>query len=404
MAGTNKNRPPQYRCSFCSRSQEQVSRMIGGPNGVFICNECVGLCQDIVDEDATSPAEVGTGSGWTLSASKPAPPVQGEKFPFLPQVISGEAADVYFLRTAKVLDDLGLDPVVGFQIFPRVGGTFCGLRQVEQLLGEAHFTGELWSLPDGSGMRGREPAMRIVAPYSKFGIYETAILGILASCSGWATAAREVIEAAAETPVISFGARHIHPNVSAFMEYASIVAGFQTGATPLGAALAGKEPSGTMSHAFILIVGDSVKAAEAFNRVMPPDVPRIVLVDTFQDPAVESVRVAEALGPALRGVRLDTAGERGGVTAALIREVRARLDQAGFPEVQIVVSGGITPDRIRAFRAAKAPVNAYGVGSYVTAASPIDFTGDIREIDGKPIAKLGRIPGLEENPRLRRVL
>jgi nicotinate phosphoribosyltransferase len=71
--------------------------------------------------------------------------------------------------------------------------------------------------------------------------------------------------------------------------------------------------------------------------------------------------------------------------------------------VKIVVSGGLTPDRIRYFRAAESPVDSYAVGSYISGATPIDFTGDIKEIDGRPIAKRGRIPGLTESPRLQPV-
>jgi nicotinate phosphoribosyltransferase len=43
------------------------------------------------------------------------------------------------------------------------------------------------------------------------------------------------------------------------------------------------------------------------------------------------------------------------------------------------------------------------VGSYISGATPIDFTGDLKEIDGRPIAKRGRIPGLTESPRLGRI-
>jgi len=91
------------------------------------------------------------------------------------------------------------------------------------------------------------------------------------------------------------------------------------------------------------------------------------------------------------------------VTADLVHEVRARLDQAGFDHVKIVVSGGLNPDRIRYFKESRAPVDSYAVGSYISGATPIDFTGDIKEIDGRPIAKRGRIPGLTESPRLRAI-
>ena len=39
----------------------------------------------------------------------------------------------------------------------------------------------------------------------------------------------------------------------------------------------------------------------------------------------------------------------------------------------------------------------------ISKASPIDFTGDLKEIDGRPVAKRGRIPGRTENPRLERI-
>jgi len=71
---------------------------------------------------------------------------------------------------------------------------------------------------------------------------------------------------------------------------------------------------------------------------MPAGVPRISLVDTFKDEAEESLRVAEALGKRLDGVRLDTPGERGRVTTDLVKEVRARLDLAGFKKASIFAS------------------------------------------------------------------
>jgi nicotinate phosphoribosyltransferase len=132
-------------------------------------------------------------------------------------------------------------------------------------------------------------------------------------------------------------------------------------------------------------------------------VPRIVLVDTFRDEAEETLRVAHALGDRLYGIRLDTPAERGRVTADLVHEIRARLDNEGYQHVKIVVSGGLNPERIQYFKDAAAPVDSYAVGSYISGATPIDFTGDIKEIDGQPIAKRGRIPGLTDSPRLKPV-
>lgn len=320
------------------------------------------------------------------------------------EILSGATADVYFARANRILDREGLDPVVTMEVFCREDAVICGMGEATNLIGHvlAHEPGAIVeAMQDGDAVTPKEVVLRIRARYRAFALYETAMLGMLAQSTGWATAARQCVDAAAPQPVIGFGARHVHPDITDVLDYASIVGGCVGASTPAGARLAGLNPTGTMPHSLVLIFGDTVRAAEAFDRDMPPDVPRIVLVDTFKDEAEEALRVAHALGDRLYGIRLDTPSERGRVTADLVTEIRARLDMEGYGHVKIVVSGGLTPDRIRYFRDSGAPVDSYAVGSYISGATPIDFTGDIKEIDGRPIAKRGRIPGMTESPRLR---
>ena len=328
------------------------------------------------------------------------------RFRIWPEVMSGETADVYFARTAHVLEAAGVNPTVVMEVFPGRAGVLCGMEETLTLLREALPSegAEVWALDEGADVGAREVALRVKAPYLSIGVYETAILGILAHCTAWATAARECVEAAGGVPVYSFGARHVHPNVAHVMDYAAVVGGCMSCSSILGAKLAGVAAAGTSSHAFNLCVGDTVAAFELFDKHTPPDVPRIALVDTFKDEVEETLRVAKAMGSRLQAVRLDTPFERGGVTPALVTEVRAHLDMHGFRRVGIVASGGMTAERIRQFVAAGAPVTAFGVGSAITAAPPNDFTADIHEVDGRPMAKRGRIPGITPNPRLKRVL
>jgi nicotinate phosphoribosyltransferase len=339
-----------------------------------------------------------------MTAERPTPHFQPAA-----DILSGETADIYFERARTILAAEQLDPVVTMEIFSRGEGILCGAEEALAYLREifAEVGGDpgpvVESLHDGDRFSPKETVMRISARYSAYGLYETAILGILASCSGWATAARRIVDAAAPIPVIGFGARHVHPSVADQLDYASVIGGCVGASTPAGARLAGLNPTGTMPHALVLIFGDTVRAAEAFDRHIDPDIPRIVLVDTFKDEAEEALRVAEALGDRLWGVRLDTPSERGRVTPDLVKEVRARLDLAGHPNVRIVVSGGLDIDRIGVFKDAGAPVDSFAVGSAISKASPIDFTGDLKEIDGQPVAKRGRIPGRSENPRLERI-
>lgn len=319
-------------------------------------------------------------------------------------ILDGETADVYFLRSKEVLQAEGLDPVVTMEFFSSRPGLLCGILEAQQVLAQTlPEDAEVMALSEGEVFEAKEVALRVTAPYSAFGLYETAILGMLAHGSGWATAARECVEAAEGIPVVSFGARHVHPNVAGLMDYAAIVGGCAGCSTVEGARLAGVEPSGTMPHALILILGDTVRAAVAFDKATASDIPRVVLVDTFKDEVEESLRVAKELGEKLQGVRLDTPAERGRVTAPLVEEVRAWLDLGGFSHAKIMVSGGLDVARIRYFVEQKAPIDILGVGSHIAGAKPIDFTADIKAIQGKPVAKRGRLPGITPNSRLQKI-
>jgi len=48
---SGKNSDDKVRCSFCNKTQEQVRKLIAGPSGVYICDECVDICSDIIEEE-----------------------------------------------------------------------------------------------------------------------------------------------------------------------------------------------------------------------------------------------------------------------------------------------------------------------------------------------------------------
>ncbi len=316
------------------------------------------------------------------------------------EILAGQTTDIYFVKTREMLQHLDLqDAEVAAEIFAGDAGVFCGIDEVKSLLaGRAE---HLWALPEGAGFDKKEVVLRIRGRYIDFGIMETPLLGMLASASSWATRASEVRQAAGDKIAICFGARHVHPAVAPVMERAAVIGGMDGCSCILGAKLMGKFPTGTVPHAAIIIAGDTLKIAGAYHEIMPDGDPRIVLVDTFKDEAEETLRVADFLGDALDAVRLDTPRERGRVTPDLVREIRARLDQAGRQDVQIFCSGGLDPDTICQLK--EAGSDGFGVGSYISAAPPINMTMDLKQVNGKPIAKRGRIPGLTESCRLQRV-
>jgi nicotinate phosphoribosyltransferase len=81
-----------------------------------------------------------------------------------------------------------------------------------------------------------------------------------------------------------------------------------------------------------------------------------------------------------------------GVNPQLVWNVRSALDAEGFSQVKIVVSGGFTVEKIRAFEDAGVPVDVYGVGSSLFRDhGKFDFTADVVLVEGAPCAKVGRV-------------
>jgi len=306
----------------------------------------------------------------------------------------GKMTDVYFVRTMEVLKAKKIDKWVKAEFiakrFPEDygWGVLVGIEETTDLLKDLKVN--VRAMKEGTIFRAFEPVMEIEGMYSDFGVYETSLLGLLCQASGVATKAARCKKAAGGRRVISFGARRIHPVVAPMVERSAFVGGCDGVSVVKNAELIGEEPVGTMPHALILMIGDTVEATKAFDEVIHPKVKRVSLIDTFNDEKIEAIRVAEALGKKLFGIRLDTPSSRRGDFQKIIEEIRWELSLRGFGHVQIFVSGGLDEKRILSLNPV---VDAYGVGTSITNARVIDFAMDIVEIEGKPLAKRGKMSG-----------
>jgi Nicotinic acid phosphoribosyltransferase len=139
-------------------------------------------------------------------------------------------------------------------------------------------------------------------------------------------------------------------------------------------------------------MGGIVEAVKAFDEIIDPSVPRLALVDTFQDEKFESLLAAQTIGKRLYGVRLDTPGSRRGSIVDIAREVRWELDLRGFNHVKILVSGGLDEESVQKL-VDSGVVDGFGVGTSISNADTIDFAMDIVEVNGTPIAKRGKYSG-----------
>jgi len=333
----------------------------------------------------------------------------------------GYYSDKYFVRTRDVLVRTGRNPRVTMQIFQKQRACLGGVDEAIAILKRCLTDGSSWrdlevrALRDGDFVEPRETVMLVTGPYVAFAHLETLYLGVLARRTRVATNTRLVVEAAWPKPVLFFPARFDHWLVQTGDGYAAHIAGAIGVSTDAQASWWGAEGIGTVPHALIAAFGgDTVAAARAFAETTSPAVKLITLVDFDNDCVGTSLAVARALGPRLSGVRLDTSEsmvdrsivpqmgdfDPRGVNPQLVRLVRAALDAEGFQSVQITVSGGFDPEKIRRFEREGVPVDAYGVGSALFGGR-YDFTGDIVLVDGQPAAKAGR--RYRPNARLERV-
>jgi len=310
------------------------------------------------------------------------------------EIRAGRVTDVYFQRTVEILRAEGVDRYVVGEIITKglpedwQWAVLAGVDEVAHLL-EGHEL-RVSCLPEGTFFRAYEPVLTIEGRYAEFALFETALLGLLCQASGIATKAARCRQAAGWRPVLSFGARRMHPGITPMIERAAYIGGCDGVSAIVSAELLGITASGTMPHALILVAGDTVTATRAFDRVIDPAVPRIALIDTFNDEKFEALRVAEALGKRLHGVRLDTPSSRRGNMLRILQEVRWELDLRGYEHVKLYVSGQLDEHKIAELNPA---ADGYGVGTAISSAVVVDFTLDLVEIDGVPIAKRGKESG-----------
>jgi nicotinate phosphoribosyltransferase len=317
------------------------------------------------------------------------------------EIKSGLTSDIYYIRTKEILEKKNMDKEVTAEIttgkLPRnwKWAVFCGLEELLYLY--EGIPVDVYSIPEGTIFTSKDiegiriPLVEIIGKYTNFVSIETATLGFLCQASGVATAAARVRKAAKNKEVFAFGIRRMHPGISPMLDRAAYIGGFNGVSGILGAKIIGEKPVGTMPHPLILIFGDQVSAWKAFDEVIDPSVPRIVLVDTLWDEKYEAIMAAENLRDKLYGIRLDTPGSRKGDLLEIIKEVRWELDIRGYKHVKIYVSGGLDDEIVAEL--ANGPVDGFGVGTYVSNAPTIDFSMDIVEVEGRPVAKRGKYSG-----------
>ena len=262
------------------------------------------------------------------------------------------------------------------------------------------FDGEVRAILPGDLAFATEPIVTVTAPLVPAQLLETLLINTVGFETMIATKAARVQRACAGRAFVDFSARRDHGLEAALAVARASAIGGAAGTSLVEAGRRyGLALSGTMAHSFVMAHEREVDAFRAYLRQYGPT--SILLVDTYD--TAQGVRAAvaamEAEGVVARAVRIDS-----GDLAALAREARALLDDAGFAAVQVLASGDLDEDRIADLVAVGAPIDAFGVGTQLGTSADAPYLGMVYKLveqGGEPRLKLS--PGKQTAPGRKQV-
>jgi len=223
------------------------------------------------------------------------------------------------------------------------------------------FSGDVWALPEGTVCFPGEPLLRITAPIAEAQIMETALLATISFQTMIASKAARIAKAAAGRPVVEFGARRAHGTESGVLAARAAYIGGCLGTSNVRAGqLFGVPTYGTQAHSWIMAHEREEEAFARFMDIFPYH--SVLLLDTYDVRA--ALEKVIAIGRKPRGVRLDS-GDLAGDSVW----VRQKLDEAGWGDVEIFISGDLDEERISSLLDAGARVDTFGVGTSLSTSS-----------------------------------
>jgi nicotinate phosphoribosyltransferase len=263
-------------------------------------------------------------------------------------------------------------------------------EEVLRAFQDLRFTGEVWAIPEGRIVFPDEPLLEVTAPLPEAQLVETYLLNQITYMTAVASKAARCRLAAGDADLVDFSFRRVHGGEASLgVAWATAVVGFSATSNVEAARRLGLQATGTMAHSYVEAFDSETEAFRAFAEDFPDSV--VLLVDTYDtiggvSKAVEIGRELQTRGKRLLGIRLDS-----GDLAALAKEARTILNEAGMDTVRILASGGLDEHAIETIVSTGAPIDAYGVGTKVGVSADAPYLGSVYklvEFEGRPVAKL----------------
>ena len=253
-----------------------------------------------------------------------------------------EESDIEYLQSLHIFDEDFLHYLKGF-----------------------HFTGNIYSVPEGTVIFPREPIVKVIAPIMEAQLVETAILNIINHQSLIATKTARVCYAARGDGIMEFGLRRAQgPDAGIYGARAAMIGGCIGTSNVLAGQMFDVPVKGTHAHSWIMSFPDEYTAFKAYADIYPSAC--ILLVDTYdtlKSGVPNAIRVFTEMREAgipltFYGIRMDS-----GDLAYLSKKVRKMLDDAGFPDAVISASNDLDEFLIDSLKAQGATITSWGVGT-----------------------------------------
>lgn len=265
-----------------------------------------------------------------------------------------------------------------------------------EYLADFQFTGDIYTIPEGTVVFPREPLVKVIAPIMQAQLVETAILNIINHQSLIATKAARVCYAAQGDGVMEFGLRRAQgPDAGTYGARAAVIGGCVGTSNVLCGQLFDIPVKGTHAHSWIMSFPDEYTAFKTYAELYPSAC--ILLVDTYdtlKSGIPNAIRVfqemrAEGTPLTFYGIRLDS-----GDLAYLSKEARRMLDEAGFFNAVISASNDLDEFLIQSLKDQGAKITSWGVGTHLITSKDCPSFGGVYKLaavmgeDGKFIPKI----------------
>ena len=274
------------------------------------------------------------------------------------------------------------------------------------------FTGDIYSVPEGTMVFPGEPILTVKAPVIEAQLIETALLNIINHQTLIASKAAKICHAAQGDNIMEFGLRRAQgPDAGIYGSRASIIGGCNSTSNVLAGKMFDIPVAGTHAHSWVMSFDSEYEAFKAYADTYPDAA--LFLVDTYDTlksgipNAIKVFDELKAQGKKPLGIRIDS-----GDLAYLTKKARAMLDEAGYKDAVICASGDLDEKLVQSLKLQGAQIKSWGIGTKLITSADMPALGGVYKLAGvvnsdgsiTPKIKVSETSAKITNPGFKKIL